>query len=67
MSPTERREASFLRVSVERPIVTETYNDTDNGPAGICVMNPTGLFFNRSVGYDDAKKPGTWHWPERVE
>lgn len=34
----------------------------------LCVMNPTGLFFNEAVEYDeDAKAGGTWHWPERVE
>lgn len=37
------------------------------GPVvGLCVMNPTGLFFNRSVPYDADRKPGTWHWPERT-
>lgn len=33
---------------------------------GLCVLNPTGQFFNRGVPYDADKKPGTWHWPERV-
>lgn len=33
---------------------------------GVCVMNPTGLFFNRHIPYDPEKRPGTWHWPERV-
>jgi hypothetical protein len=33
---------------------------------GVCVMNPTGLFFNRGIPYDANRKPGTWHWPERV-
>lgn len=33
---------------------------------GLCVLNPTGQFFNRGVRYDAEKKPGTWHWPERV-
>jgi hypothetical protein len=49
---------------------------------GLCVLNPTGQFFNRDVKPDQgvldktslthlcgAKtyRPGTWHWPERVE
>jgi hypothetical protein len=33
---------------------------------GICVTNPTGLFFNRGIPHDEGKKPGSWHWPERV-
>ena len=33
---------------------------------GLCVLNPTGQFFNRGVPYDPNNAPGTWHWPERV-
>lgn len=36
------------------------------GRIGILVMNPTGLFFNRGIPYDEGKAPGSWHWPERV-
>jgi hypothetical protein len=66
-------------------IVTEV-NDAPTGPSGeyavgLCVLNPTGQFFNRTVDYDEggtghdhagAEIPaksyhgGTWHWPERV-
>jgi len=37
-----------------------------DGFVGIMVANPTGLFFNRGVPYDEGKTPGSWHWPERV-
>lgn len=43
---------------------------------GLCVLNPTGQFFNRHVPYDEwdsggrcigaEPKGGSWHWPERV-
>jgi hypothetical protein len=34
----------------------------------LCVLNPTGLFFNQGVKQDEpGKRGGTWHWPERVE
>lgn len=33
---------------------------------GLCVLNPTGLFFNRGVPYDQGQAPGSWHWPERI-
>lgn len=37
---------------------------------GLCVTNPTGLFFhpltNGGVPYSEECRPGTWHWPERV-
>lgn len=40
----------------------------DESVVDLCVMNPTGLFFNTQVRYDDwSKRGGTWHWPERVE
>jgi hypothetical protein len=32
----------------------------------VCVLNPSGLFFNRAIPFDPAKTPGTWHWPEIV-
>jgi hypothetical protein len=32
---------------------------------GLCVLNPTGMFFNLVVPHDGAGGPGTWHWPER--
>lgn len=38
--------------------------------ADLCVLNPTGLFFNQGVPQDERPPPersgGTWHWPERV-
>lgn len=37
------------------------------GTVGLCVLNPTGQFFNRLVEQDeDQHAGGTWHWPERV-
>lgn len=29
---------------------------------GLCVLNPSGIFFNRGVLYTDAGKPGCWGW-----
>lgn len=34
----------------------------------LAVLNPTGLFFDRSLEHsEEDHKGGTWHWPERVE
>ncbi len=31
----------------------------------LCILNPTGMFFNVGVYYDpEAREPGSWHWPE---
>lgn len=65
-------------------IVTKTFGPIETRPGtvvGLCIVNPTGLFFHETVDEDqptpfDASsdgpqgappKPGTWHWPERVE
>jgi hypothetical protein len=32
----------------------------------LCVLNPTGLFFNQGVAYSEDGKPGTWSWPTLV-
>lgn len=53
-------------------IITE-FEDLDNR-VSVCVLNPSGLFFNRGVRYDEGiaqgdgrtYTPGTWHWPERT-
>lgn len=39
--------------------------DASGDRIGLCAINPTGLFFNRGIKYDEGKSPGTWHWPER--
>lgn len=38
---------------------------------GLCVLNPTGMFFHSLADggckYQDDKRGGSWHWPERVD
>jgi len=38
-----------------------------NGTSAIelCVLNPSGLFFNRVEQDEVNHAGGTWHWPER--
>lgn len=56
-------------------IVTEVTEHPDaDGTAGLCVLNPTGQFFNQNVAHAEDKAAGaedhpggTWHWPERKE
>lgn len=52
-------------------IVAGIPNPDDLSVVQLCVLNPTGLFFNESThdeGDDqgDGRWGGTWHWPERV-
>lgn len=30
----------------------------------LCVLNPSGIFFDSMVPHDQHQGPGTWHWPE---
>jgi hypothetical protein len=46
-------------------VVTEVHN---NEVVSLCVLNPTGLYFDRSIVLDESEAPkgGTWHWPPRA-
>lgn len=49
---------------------TPAVNDEGDhiGHVSLCVLNPEGMFFNKSVRQsEDDHRGGTWHWPERVE
>lgn len=61
-------------------IITEVTGDPRES-VGLCVLNPTGQFFNRAVPLNSGNEDnaggtnlcggldypgGTWHWPERV-
>lgn len=46
-------------------VVTEV--NVNVGEVGLCVLTPTGQFFNREVQVNlEENQGGTWHWPEQV-
>jgi len=49
-------------------IVTEVVPNEPDGVeiVSLCVLNPTGIFFNDCQHDEDEKLGGTWHWPELV-
>jgi hypothetical protein len=64
-------------------IITETDEHPERvsqRSVGLCVLNPTGMFFNQGVEFDPGGERdtsgstcdqlthngGTWHWPARV-
>lgn len=55
---------------VRAAIVTEVqeFENSDGVEfyVGLCVLNPTGMFFNRAVKFSEEPKPGHWSWPPRV-
>lgn len=52
-----------LITEVNAPGTHESYG---LGLVGLCVLNPTGQFFNRNVPFSETPKPGCWNWPPRV-
>lgn len=44
-------------------VVTEVHADN---LVGLCVLNPTGQVFRRSVPFSEEPKPGHWNWPPIV-
>jgi hypothetical protein len=50
-------------VITDGPRMANEYGDC----VSLCVLNPTGMFFDEHVCQDETSKAGgTWHWPERV-
>jgi hypothetical protein len=50
-------------------IITEVRGEANETGqcVGLCVLNPTGQFFDPHICQDeDGKAGGTWHWPERT-
>jgi hypothetical protein len=52
--------------SVPRAAVVTQVNGDEMNSVGLCILNPTGQFFNQSVAYSEEPKPGCWNWPPRV-
>lgn len=51
-------------------IVTSIDKDSVDDPldrqtVSLCILNPTGMYFNQEVVKGD--EASQWHWPERVE
>jgi len=45
-----------------RAAVVTTVLGGQAGAVGLCVLNPTGLFFNQNVPYSKSPRPGHWSW-----
>lgn len=47
-------------------IITAVYEAGPDARVSLCVLNPTGMFFNQLVAFSAEPKPGYWSWPPRV-
>lgn len=62
------RAAIITEVGEYPPGVSEVDKDNIAVPVGLCVLNPTGMFFDRGVMQSElGHEGGSWHWPERTE
>jgi hypothetical protein len=53
------------RAAVVTQVHPEATGGADTVDVGLCILNPTGQFFNVRVSYADPPKPGHWNWPPR--
>lgn len=54
-------------VGVHRAAVVTAVEDVEKGIVSLCVLNPTGMFFNQHLEFcADGSIPGTWHWIEKA-
>lgn len=68
-SPVLPDGTQMYRSECRAAIITEVDPAADdiNQYVALCVLNPTGMFFNEDCEHDETSKHGgTWHWPERV-
>lgn len=45
-------------------VITQVF-DQETGEVQLFVMNPNGLYFNRTP-YSAEPKPGHWNWPPKI-
>lgn len=55
---TEPRAATITAVAL-----AEVEGASDQ--VSLCILNPTGLFFNQDVPFAETPTPGHWNWPPR--
>lgn len=74
MPDGSQRYASECRAAIVTEVTQAEVNERNPSgdgifreTVGLCVLNPTGQFFNQGVLYDENGGGGSWHWPERVE
>ncbi|MBJ7479235.1 hypothetical protein [Rhodococcus sp. (in: high G+C Gram-positive bacteria)] len=53
-------------------IITAVYDGLEDNPhgrpyVGLCVLNPTGQFFNPNVPFAKEPTAGHWNWPPKID
>lgn len=67
-SPDGTHRSAARAAIITEVLVDITSGEVDQHVVSLCVLNPTGMYFNQNVLRDDAAEPrgGTWQWPPFV-
>lgn len=64
---TKECRAAIVTAANGHAIDPQTLGEADGWDVDLCVLNPTGMFFNQHcVQGEEHHSGGTWHWPESV-
>lgn len=58
-----KSEARAAIVTAVHPVFSDERN---LHAVSLCVLNPTGMYFDQDVPFSETPKPGCWNWPPRV-
>jgi hypothetical protein len=54
------------RAAVITAVRTDGTAPESAGFVDLCVLNPTGMYFDRGTPFSETPKAGHWNWPPRV-
>jgi len=54
------------RAAIVTDVPDVNHVDPSDVHLSLCVLNPTGMFFNVRVPHSAEPKPGHWNWPPRT-
>lgn len=57
---------SVPRAAIVTAVPEANHADATENYVGLCILNPTGMFFNTRVPFSATPKPGHWNWPPRA-
>lgn len=58
--------SKFIQSFAGREFVTHIEDLPKKVLVSVCVLNPTGMFFNTQLPYAEEPTPGHWNWPPAV-
>lgn len=59
--------SKFIQSFAGREFVTPIEDLPKKVLVSVCVLNPTGMFFNTHLPYAEEPTPGHWNWPPNVD